>query len=208
MSWQRTKENLTNIPIHWVNILRVRDAVFSQALMVLSLSSLMLSNFPGVLGLIGATPLTITVFVGSILFLLGHIFSGVYTPKEFYKSTSIDEAVERISRVDSYLLFASRRDMLDSLITRFMENKPPDLNDALIQYASRQLKNAQDYGQTEWREHSRGLYHADLTLRQYEDYQIRLKSVGLLVGGGLLMLSATLIRIAGALADVLLKLFG
>lgn len=193
--WRRLGDH-TN----WVSISRVSNSFISKATLAFSLSTFVLANFSDVLGSFGIHFVQFRLLlIGAILFMIGNIWVGITIPNELRGATSLDEIVFRMLRISDWHFYKSRHKMTATLVGRISGKEPFDLPEGPLRYARDQI--AAPPNKDTWRENeaAAALYHADLTLRQYDMPIKRWIGISFLVSGALFLFVPTITNFVKAI---------
>lgn len=166
---------------NWVVLSRHRNSFLSRAVTALSLSSLVLANFP--LILIGLEPFTLQLtFAGSLIFLIGYLLFGLWVPPEFSQLGEVHDQVRRMRDISDIEFIKSRLQLSANLIDRMNARhvlKPPQPLVNLLKKKVLSLKDKDAVDQNE----AAGLFHADLSLRKHDSPALRLATAGIIIVG-------------------------
>ncbi len=187
----------------WIQLANVRDSFLSKATTAFSVATFGLSNLAKPLGAIGFDLRNIRLlFVGSMLFLVGYLIVAVRLPLEFRGSRSLDEIVERMFRVHTYVFFNSRLKMTASLLKCFEGKDDIPWLRGPIEYTRSQIAAGANANNNNWHNSARGLYHSDVVLRQYNRPAARITALLFLAVGLLMMLVPTLFSVFRAMVGL------
>lgn len=184
---------------NWVQLSKIRDSFLSKATTALSVATFGLANLAGPLGRVGVDLWQLRLlFPGSMLFLIGYVIVTLRIPLEFQGSRMLDEIVDRMFRVHTLDFYTSRLKMTQALLARWQDGGEPYWLRGHIKYAKTEAAKAEATPSEKWLESARGLYHADLALRQYDRPTARASALFCLGLGLLLLLIPTVISVGRA----------
>jgi hypothetical protein len=186
----------------WVLLSKVCNSFLSRAMAALSLTTFLLTNV-----VLPAQRLHFafgfwqikTVFFGAMLFLIGYLVVTIWTPQEFRGTSDVPEIVDRMLNLSDFGFFKSRLDMTTSLMQRIQGGSRSNWFPAPMLYVGNQIKLAKDKSENDWKKSARSLYHADLSLRQYDRPVARVIALFLLIPGISLLLFPTVISVGKVL---------
>jgi hypothetical protein len=192
----------------WLKVNQISQAFLSKGLVILSLTAFLLANFPSAISLLGSSGAgwkLPTLFIGSLLFLMGYIIASVSAPPELSGHSVATQIVSEMLTLDTWFFFRGRTEMLRNLIKDFSLRSPFDLPKGYIDFAKNALDQA-DKGladQTTYNSFSRDIYHADIQLRQFVKPSARYSALTFLAVGMGLMLVPTSINVFSTLRNLL-----
>lgn len=189
----------------WVQLSNIRDSFLSKATTAFSVATFGLANLAAPLGRLGVDLWQLRLlFPGSMLFLIGYLVMAIRIPLEFQGSRTLDEIVDRMSRVHTYTFLKSRLDMTRAMLDRREAKGTPERMRGAVKYAKAEAVKAEaaKEGQGNWESLARGLYHADVNLRQYDRPMARTAALFCLCLGLLLLLIPTIASVFRAMAGL------
>lgn len=156
--------SLTN----WLALSRLTGSFLSKALAAFSLATFCLANLGDLLTSLGIDLGRLQrLLAGSVLFLCGHVMVALRAPEELRGARTIDELVARMLVISNFAQFESRRLLTKAMVTRLSAKPPGDIPDGTLTFASDSATKADTIKAWDQSE-AAALYHADLTLRQYD----------------------------------------
>ena len=178
---------------NWLALSKICEAFISKVTLVFSFTTCVLGNFESILNILGAGHWRFQMlFLGAVLFLIGHVWVRTRVPEELRGALSLDAVVSRMIRLSNFDFFSERRRMTEALITRISKRKPFDMPEGPLQFAQGQVSVTKNLRTWDERE-AAALYHADLVLRQYDRPKERLIGLILLIGGITLLFIPTVL---------------
>jgi hypothetical protein len=179
----------------WLSLNRISQSFLAKGVTILSLTAFVLANFPWVESALGNSGWRIqALFMGSLFFVIGHVLAAAKAPPEFNGRSEATQIVAEMLVLDTKEFFEGRRLMLEQLVKRFKLRPPFDLPNGPLQLAELELKESAD-SPNPFKDHSRGIYHADIQLRQFDKPRVRLSALVLLGFGMALMLVPTVLNV-------------
>ena len=120
----------------WVQLSNIRDSFLSKATTAFSVATFGLANLAAPLGRLGVDLWQLRLlFPGSMLFLIGYLVMAIRIPLEFQGSRTLDEIVDRMSRVHTYTFLKSRLDMTRAMLDRREAKGTPERMRGAVKYA-------------------------------------------------------------------------
>jgi hypothetical protein len=175
----------------------------AKATTAFSIATFGLANLATPLGRLGVDLWQLRLsFPGSMLFLIGYLIVAIRIPLEFQGSRTLDEIVDRMFRVHTYTFFRSRLHMTKAMLDRCEAKGAPEWMRGPVEYAKAEAAKGESAkeGQGDWQSLPRGLYHADVNLRQYDRTIARAAALFCLFLGLLLLLIPTIVSVFRAMA--------
>jgi hypothetical protein len=145
------------------------------------------------------------LFVGSLVFVIGHLLAAMKAPPEFNGRSEATQIVAEMLVLDTKPFFDGRLQMLREMVNRFGSNAPFDMPKGYLQNAEIALHEARNSSVSSdaFKEHSRNIYHADILLRQFDEPCVRFSALSLLGCGAGLMFVPTVLNVLRTLLDFL-----
>lgn len=188
----------------WLALNRVSQSFLAKGVTLLAVTSFVLANFPWAAAALGGADWRLrTVFVGALVFVIGHAIAALKAPPELNgRSDPIVIAAEMAS-VHSPDMLRTRRVMLKALLERLQRHPPGDLLPGNLVYAAQALHATRELPADAGRaaELAVDLYHADIQLRQFDRPGARLAAFLLLWLGAGLMLVPTGLNVLATLGQ-------
>jgi hypothetical protein len=182
----------------WLNVNRISQSFLSKGIVILSLTAFVLANVPSVMSLLGNSGWKLpTLFIGSLLFLIGYVIASTTAPPELSGRSVATHVIAEMLTLDTWLFFEGRRLMLTNLVAAFNSHEPFDLPSGFIKFAENALADATKgpADSATFKSYSPNIYHADIQLRQFVNPLARYSALCLLTLGLALMLIPTSINV-------------
>lgn len=170
----------------WLSINKFSNSFFAKVITLLTLTAFFLGNFPEILKHVPFGWKINLVFVGSVLFVTGHLLAAVRAPPEFLGRHEVAQIVADMLVVNSTGFCAMRKRMLQTLTSRFKANPPGHLPDGLLQLADSALQQTASAGD---------IFKGFVLLKQYDNSNTRFAIVIMMTLGLILMMVPTLLNI-------------
>lgn len=188
----------------WVFLSRLRNSFVSKALSALSISALVISNIPHLFENLGVTPWTIvSVYLGSIIFLLGYLMFYLYAPREFQGHGEMVDHVSRMQILSSTKFVNSRLD----LAGKFLEKLDAEASAHFPKGLLESLQATVDYfaakNEEERLAEAQRLFQDDLAAREHDNPNLRLRVAGCLCSGAFLLALPTALNVIVSLWRVI-----
>jgi hypothetical protein len=180
----------------WVWLSKIRDSFLSKATTAFSVATFGLANLAEPLGRVGVDLWQLRLlFPGSMLFLIGYLIVAIRMPLEFQGSRSLDEIVDRMFRVHTYSFYRSRVKMTEAMLDRWKKGGEPCWLRGPLEIAKEEVAGAAKVTEDKWHEPARGLYYADVVLRQHDRRIDRAAALVCLGLGLVLLLIPTIVSV-------------
>jgi hypothetical protein len=182
----------------WLSLNKISQSFLAKGVTILSLTAFALANFPRVEALLGSSGWRIkALFIGSLLFVIGHSLAALRAPPEFGGRSEATHVVAEMLVLDTRMFFDGRLQMLRELTAAFGSHPPFDLPQGYLQLAQSAITEASGVPPTgdDFKNYSRNVYHADIQLRQFDGPIARYSALLLLGLGVGLMLVPTLLNV-------------
>lgn len=189
---------LLKIPHDWITLKSLKNTFISRAIVAVSIASFALSNFPIVPSISSWQWSAMSYFLGSILFLTFWVLVEFRIPIDFKNADSIDQSISSISNSHTFKSFNGRLGMLSAVYPILLNNRPIDLPVAFLQNAKLEMTHSVQASSSNWVNYSNSMYHAHLSLLNYDNHKIRYKALLLMLVGVSLMLFPIIVNVVRA----------
>lgn len=173
----------------WPKLIRLRESFISKIVTSFSISTFIIANFIDIIKLFELSPWRLwSLFIGSALFISGYIAVGFLRPSEFQEVRMNEDIVRDMLTISDVNYVNGRVIMTRNLVKRMSSRWPCILSRSHIDYVIKSAVNASKM--TEWDEKLAAvLYHADLSVRQFDHPEHRVVCL-ILLGAGLIAIAA------------------
>jgi hypothetical protein len=188
----------------WLTLNRISHSFLAKGITILSLTAFAFSNIPWLDNALGTSGWRIKLlFVGSLVFVIGHFLAALKAPPEFNGRSEATHIVAEMLVLDTPYFFNGRRNMLKISLEELESNPPVDMPEGYLQLARQALCDTASNSPEARKEHSRDVYHAAIQLRQFEKPKTRLLAFGLMGLGAIGMFVPTVLNIFTTIAKFL-----
>lgn len=185
--------------IGWKSINSIRSSYISKSLTIFSISIMLIGNNNSIIYIFYPEWKLNSLFFGAILFFSGYCLPYILSTPEFRLPRTKQEMVFDWCCITDFDFLASRRGLLFNLIVRFESDPPIDMPVDRIIWAKIQLEIIDKYIKSinniysyhkniiDIKLHSMQIYDAELELRSYDQFKLRVIVFILMVSGIVLM---------------------
>lgn len=198
------KESFFTGKIGWKSINSIRSSYISKSLTIFSISIMLIGSNNSFIYVLYPEWKLNSLFFGAILFFSGYCLPYILSTPEFRLPRTKQQMVTDWCFITDFDFLVSRKGLLSNLIVRFNADPPIDMPFDRIIWAKIQLKNMDKYTKSienrgsyykdilDIKLHSIQMYDAEIELRSYDQFKLRIV-VFILMASGIALMSLSVI---------------